>query len=70
MAVYMVVTNDKLEMPVCIKDTGVEVAEWLGVDVDHVYSMISKKTTGKRLGYKVIRVDISKDDMGDQDKGI
>lgn len=58
MSIYMAVTTDKYEHPVCVVDTGAELARWLGISKDCLYSAISKGLSGKTRGYKIVKVDI------------
>ena len=52
MFVYMLVTEDKFELPLAIADSAAELARMLGVDVNLIYSAVSKaKKRGGRSKY-------------------
>lgn len=61
MKLYMAVTADKYELPLCV-GTAREVAAFAGVNLDNFYSQITKtaqgKATGKLSGRKLIKVEI------------
>ena len=54
---YMAVTTDKYELPLCVADTARELAEHFGVSENTVYSSISKGLPGRRNGYRFIKVE-------------
>lgn len=49
--VYMRVTNDKYELPVCVRDTLQELAEAVGTTKGTISSEISHAKHGKRTTY-------------------
>jgi len=62
--VYMAVTADKYELPICLADTVVELARMCGTSENTIYSQISHRKHGKiincglRTGQKYLRVEI------------
>lgn len=54
--IYMTVTADEYELPICIADTVEELAKIYGVSKDTIYSAVSLNKSGKRNGYKFVRV--------------
>lgn len=56
MHVYMLVSNDKYELPICIADTQRELAEMIGVKEDTIRSVMSRcRKSGRKCRY--VRVD-------------
>ncbi len=53
MTLYMKVTNDEYELPLIVEDSPTRLAERLGLKVNSVTSMISKK----RNGYVKVEVE-------------
>lgn len=66
MRVYMLVTADKYELPLAVRDTVGEIADLLGRLKYDVYASISKKQVSKEryngFHYKIIKVDIDEED--------
>ena len=56
--IYMAVTKDKYELPVCIADSAKELASLLGVTPNNVVSSISKHEKGIYKRSKYIRVKV------------
>ncbi len=54
--IYMVVTNDKYELPIYVADTVEEIAQLLGIKNNSVSTRICRGGYGKK--YKIIRVRI------------
>lgn len=54
--IYMSVTADEYELPICITDTVEELAAIYGITRDTIYSAISLNKNGKRNGYKFVKV--------------
>ncbi len=54
--VYMAVTTDKLELPLAIADTAIELGNILGIKSETIYSSISKQRSGKNNGFKLLKV--------------
>ena len=56
MHVYMLVSNDKYELPICMADTQRELAEMIGVKEDTIRSVMSRcRKNGRKCRY--VRVD-------------
>lgn len=66
MNVYMIVTADKYELPLAVRDTAGEIADLLGRYVWDVRSMISRKTVSRETynghEFKIIKVEIDDED--------
>lgn len=66
MRVYMLVTADKYELPLAVRDTVGEIADLLGRLKYDVYASISKKQVSQEkyngFHYKIIKVDIDEED--------
>lgn len=66
MRVYMLVTADKYELPLAVRDTVGEIADLLGRLKYDVYASISKKQVSQEkyngFRYKIIKVDIDEED--------
>ena len=61
MKLYMAVTADKYELPLCV-GTAREVAAFCGINMDNFYSQVSKtaqgKISGKLCKRKLIKVEV------------
>jgi hypothetical protein len=53
---YMAVTRDKFEFPIVVEENAVELAHKLSIDPMTVYNSVSNNFSGKKLGYKILRV--------------
>lgn len=66
MRVYMIVTADKYELPLAVRDSVGEIADLLGRHRGEIQTMITRKyvSQGKYNGfrYRVIRVNIDEED--------
>ena len=66
MRVYMLVTADKYELPLAVRDTVGEIADLLGRLKYDVYASISKKQVSQEkyngFRYKIIKIDIDEED--------
>lgn len=66
MTVYMLVTADKYELPLAVRDNVGEIADLIGRLKYDVYSTISKKQvsqdTYNGFHYKIIKVEIDEED--------
>ena len=54
---YMAVTPDKYELPIYVTADKLRLAEWLGKSEAAINSAIARGYSGKRNGYKVIKVE-------------
>ena len=59
MHLYMAVTPDKLELPIAIGDTAKKLAKTLKIKEDTIYTNISRNYSGKIIGMKFIKVNIT-----------
>ena len=59
MTIYMMVTDDKFELPLAVADSAPELAEMIGRNVNTIYSGISHEQHGriKRSIYKKVEVE-------------
>lgn len=57
MTLYMVVTADKYELPLAV-GTSEYIARFAGINRLAVYNYIARKMSGKRNGYKLVRVEV------------
>ena len=68
MRVYMLVTADKYELPLAVRDSVGEIADLIGRLKYDVYASISKKQVSQEkyngFHYKIIKVDIEEDEDG------
>ena len=55
---YIVATNDKYELPICVFDHVGEVAKFLNVPYNSVLCRIRNVPTGKRAGLRIFRVEV------------
>lgn len=55
--VWMAVTPDKFELPIVVKDTARELAEYLGISTETVYKS-SKRENGVNTGRRILSVNI------------
>lgn len=53
---YMAVTADKYELPICVKDNVHDLAVWAGISDNTLSSNLSKNRSGKNRGYKFVKV--------------
>ena len=62
MTIYMMVTDDELELPLVIADSVPELAKKIGKNVNTIYSGISHEQHGriKRSIYKKVEIKVCK----------
>ena len=64
MKLYMAVTADKYELPLCVSEQALDVARYLGISRDRVVNLASKykkdKETynGRSRGYNIIKIEV------------
>lgn len=63
---YMAVTADKYELPLYVADTARELGKHYGVSANMVYSAVSKGLSGKRNGYRFVKVEEVENELGGQ----
>lgn len=61
MTLILAVTPDKYELPLYVADTVREMARIVGMRENNVSSLISKHKSGKRSGYKFLRIEVEDD---------
>ena len=62
MKLYMAVTPDRYELPLCVQDSPGELAEALGITINAVRTACAPgkaAKSGARRGYRIIRVDVN-----------
>ena len=59
MTLYIVVTADKYELPLAV-GTSEDIARFAGIKRMAVYNYIARKMSGKKNGYKLVRVEVEK----------
>lgn len=59
MTLYMVVTADNYELPLAV-GTSEDIARFAGIKRMAVYNYIARKMSGKKNGYKLVRVEVEK----------
>lgn len=73
MTLYMLVTADKYELPLAVRDNVGEIADLLGRSKYDVYTTISKKQVSKYpyngFKYRIIKIEVDDDDEEDCDPG-
>ena len=60
MKLYMAITNDRLELPLCVEESPTALATMLGIHVDKVYAACVPRRaqqSGKQRGYRIIRIE-------------
>lgn len=74
MRVYLIITADKYELPLAVRDNVGEIADLLGKLKYDVYASISRKQVSQKkyngFHYKIIQVEIDEeDDDGESREG-
>ena len=64
MTIYMMVTNDKYELPLAVADTPKELAEMIGKNVNAIYKAIGRRRSGetKRSIYQKVEIKENEND--------
>lgn len=60
MKLYMMVTQDRYELPLCVTDSVKELAKFSGLSVDTLYQMMSKYKHGRIKKSRFIAVEVEK----------
>lgn len=63
MKLFMAVTADDLELPLCVADSYADLVKFTGRPISHVATLLSRGTTTLK-GYKLVRVEIDDEDQG------
>ncbi|MEA4927550.1 MAG: hypothetical protein VB104_02610 [Candidatus Limiplasma sp.] len=61
MKLYLAVTPDRYELPLCVEDSPTGLAEALGITVNAVRSACAPgkaSKSGTRRGYRIVRVEV------------
>ena len=61
MKLYMAVTPDRFELPLCVQDSPGELAEALGITINAVRTACAPgkaSKSGKKRGYRIVRVEV------------
>ena len=58
MILYMGVTPDEYELPLCVSDTAAELARMYGMTPNAVYCNICNNQDGTRNGIKFLRIEV------------
>lgn len=53
---WLAVTPDKYELPLCVEETSGKLAKRLGIKPDSVISAAHKNRSGKTTGRKIVKV--------------
>ena len=62
MKLYMAVTPDRYELPLCVQDSPGELAEALGITINAVRSACAPgkaSKSGTKRGYRIVRVEVN-----------
>ncbi len=62
MFLWMAVTADKYELPLCIADSGNALGRMLGVSADTIRSNINKKCTKAHGKMKYLKIEVDDND--------
>ena len=54
--IWMCVEADEYELPLAVADTARELAEILGADKHNIETSVSKHSSGRKNGYKYLKV--------------
>lgn len=55
---YLAVTADKYQLPIMVEDNAKLLAKKLGIREGRVHSAIYQKESGKKTGFKILKVEI------------
>lgn len=60
--IYMAVTNDEFELPLCNVDTVADLAEWCGLTDTQIYKIFTSENQIKKeiRDYKLVKVRVIK----------
>ncbi|SMB86395.1 hypothetical protein SAMN00017477_0892 [Peptoniphilus asaccharolyticus DSM 20463] len=58
MILYLGVTTDEFELPLCVSDTAAELARMYGMTPNAVYCNIYNNQDGTRNGIKFLRIEV------------
>lgn len=63
MILYMGVTPDEYELPLCVSDTATELARMYGMTPNAVYCNIYNNQDGTRNGIKFLKIEIDEEEQ-------
>lgn len=63
MTLYLAVTPDKYELPICVTDNIGEMARKFKTSNNNISSKISKNHSGKNLGVKFIKIKVDTEEV-------
>ena len=63
MKLYIAVTADRYELPICVTDNVPSLAKMLGVKTNSLHTQLSRgeERTGGKSGYTVMKVEVEDD---------
>ena len=61
MTVFMAVTGDRFELPLCVANNATEMARYTGSSRSDVYRII-RRNSKTRQGYRILKIDIDDDE--------
>ena len=70
MKLYMAVTADEYELPLCVEDSTTGLATWLGITTNAVLAACTPRRMGRnrrKCGYRIIRVETEEKESVCQD---
>lgn len=65
---WLAVTADKYELPLCVEDSAAKLAKQLGTTTVCVESSFYKHKSGKTLGRRIVKVDYLNDEGESENK--
>ena len=62
MSIWMAVTADKFELPLCVADTANDLAKMLRISASTISSAVNQKTKRSNKNMKFVKVEVSEND--------
>ncbi|MDD4564800.1 MAG: hypothetical protein PHE79_04915 [Eubacteriales bacterium] len=59
---YLAVTPDRYELPIAVCQSADELGQCLGVEGKTILKNLCRKESGKRRGYKLMRIEVGEDE--------
>ena len=66
MILYMGVTTDEYELPLCVSDTAAELARMYGMTPNAVYCNLYNNQTGRNNGIKFLKIEIDEEEQWEE----
>ena len=69
MKLYLAVTPDRYELPLCVEDSPGELAEALGITINAVRTACAPgkaSKSGTRRGYRIVRIEVKEKGLAQQ----